>query len=223
MGHEALPSYGLWGMVVVNSAVFIIFAFSFFKPATRRDWRSFSAFSAFVVALFAEMYGFPLTIFLLSGWLQSHYPGVDWLAHDSGHLLEMIFGWRGNPHFGPFHVLSIVLIFGGFWLISVGWRELYLAQRARRLATGGIYRYLRHPQYVGFVVIMTGFLLQWPTLLTLAMYPLLVFMYVRLALHEEREAEREFDDAWRQYAARTPRFVPHPRRILYGDGRPDAG
>lgn len=209
--HEAIQSYGLWGMVVVNSAVFIIFAFSFFKPKTQRDWRSFGAFSAFIVALFAEMYGFPLTIFFLSGWLQSNYPGVDWFAHDSGHLLEMLFGWKAHPHFGPFHVLSMVFIFGGFWLISVGWRELYSAQRKRQLATGGIYRHLRHPQYVGFVVIMTGFLLQWPTLLTLAMYPLLVLMYVRLALHEEEEAEADFGERWRRYAAGTPRFVPRLR------------
>ena len=220
MDHDVIQSYGLWGMVVVNSAVFIIFAFSFFKPSTTRDWRSFGAFSAFIVALFAEMYGFPLTIFLLSGWLQSHYPGVDWFAHDSGHLLEMLFGWKANPHFGPFHVLSMLLIFVGFWLISVGWRELYRAQRERRLATGGVYRYLRHPQYVGFVVIMTGFLLQWPTLLTVAMYPLLVFMYVRLALSEEREAEAEFGDAWRSYASGTPRFVPRLNEMRHTDAAP---
>ena len=113
--------YGLWGLALVNAAVFILFAFSFFKPATGRDWRSFGAFSAFIVALFAEMYGFPLTIFLLSGWLQSRFPSVDWWSHDAGHLLEMMFGWRVNPHFGPFHIASFVLIGTGFWLISVGW------------------------------------------------------------------------------------------------------
>src|SRR3546814_4830448 len=95
---ESAPAYGLWALVVLNSAIFILFAFSFFKPQTTRDWRSFGAFSAFLVALFTEMYGFPLTIYLLSGWLQSSYPGVNWLSHDAGHLLEMLFGWEANPH-----------------------------------------------------------------------------------------------------------------------------
>jgi protein-S-isoprenylcysteine O-methyltransferase Ste14 len=208
MEHEGMSSYGLWGMVIVNSAVFIIFAFSFFKPQTARDWRSFGAFSAFLVALFTEMYGFPLTIYVLSGWLQSNFPDVDWFAHDSGHLLEMMLGWKANPHFGPFHMLSLMLIFAGFGLISIGWRELYAAQRRGQLATTGPYHYVRHPQYVGFVAIMTGFLFQWPTLLTLAMYPFLVFMYARLARNEEIEAERAFGNEWMCYAERTPRFVP---------------
>ena len=131
---NAAPAYGLWSLVILNSAVFIIFAFSFAKPLTTRDWRSFGAFSAFIVALFAEMYGFPLTIYLLSGWLQSRYPGVDWLAHDAGHLLEALFGWRTNPHFGPFHLLSFAFISGGFWLLAAAWKVLHAAQRAHTLA-----------------------------------------------------------------------------------------
>ena len=165
MNHESMQAYGLWGLVIINSAVFIFFALSFFKPKTRTDWRSFGAFSAFLVALFAEMYGFPLTIYLLSGWLQSRFPQVDWLSHDAGHLLEMMFGWEANPHFGPFHLLSFALIGGGFWLISKGWQELYTAQKAKTLATQGLYVRMQHPQYLGFILIMTGFLFQWPTLL----------------------------------------------------------
>jgi protein-S-isoprenylcysteine O-methyltransferase Ste14 len=209
-----VPAYGLWTLVAVNSLVFIIFAFSFYKPKNRRDWRSFGAFSAFLVALFTEMYGFPLTIYLLSGWLQSRYPRVNWFAHDSGHLLEMLFGWKMNPHLGPFHLLSMVLILGGFWLLAAAWKVLHAAQRTRTLATTGPYARIRHPQYVAFVLIMFGFLVQWPTILTLAMFPLLTVMYVRLARREEREVECEFGEAYRRYAARTPAFVPWWQRPL---------
>jgi len=206
--QEPASAYGLWSLVIVNSLVFIIFAFSFAKPQNPRDWRLFGAFSAFLVALFTEMYGFPLTIYLLSGWLTSRFPGVDFLVHDSGHLLEVMFGWRSNPHFGPFHLLSAAFIFGGFVLLAMAWKVLYEAQRARRLATSGPYAHVRHPQYVGFVSIMFGFLLQWPTLVTLAMFPILVYMYARLARREEQEVLAEFGDEYRRYMARTPAFLP---------------
>ncbi|WP_420391134.1 isoprenylcysteine carboxylmethyltransferase family protein [Marinobacter sp.] len=208
MTSDISSDYGLWGLVVLNSAIFIFFAFSFFKPQTQRDWRSFGAFSAFLVALFTEMYGFPLTLYFLSGWLQSQYPEVNWLAHDSGHLLEMLFGWQGSPHFGPFHLLSTAFIGGGFYLIAAGWRTLYAAQKKGTLATTGLYAYVRHPQYVGFVLIMFGFLLQWPTILTLVMFPVLIWMYSRLSISEERDSEKAFGTAWREYADKTPRFIP---------------
>ncbi len=201
-------SYGLWFLAFINSAIFIIFAFSFFKPKTGRDWKSFGAFSAFLIALFTEMYGFPLTIYFLSGWLQTSYPDIDWFSHDAGHLLEMLFGWKTNPHFGPFHLLSFVFIGLGFLLLSAAWRVLYQAQRAGTLATSGPYSHIRHPQYVGFVLILVGFLLQWPTLLTLGMFPVLLVMYWRLALSEEAEVEAEMGDIYRQYADRVPRFIP---------------
>lgn len=205
---DNVPAYGLWSLVVINSLVFIIFAFSFAKPQSPRDWRSFGAFSAFLVALFSEMYGFPLTIYLLSGWLTSHFPNVDFTSHDGGHLLEVMLGWRGHPHFGPFHVLSVVFIGGGFWLLADAWRVLYRAQRSHVLATAGPYRHVRHPQYVGFVLIMFGFLLQWPTLVTLVMFPILVTMYVLLAKREDREGEAAFGPDYRNWAAGTPPFLP---------------
>jgi protein-S-isoprenylcysteine O-methyltransferase Ste14 len=154
------------------------------------------------------MYGFPLTIYVFSGWLQTRYPQVDWLSHDAGHLLEELFGWRANPHFGPFHLLSFVFIGGGFILISAGWKVLYEAQRRGTLATTGIYAWIRHPQYVGFVLIMFGFLLQWPTLLTVAMFPVLVFMYWRLAKREEKEVLAEHGEAYALYMREVPGYFP---------------
>ncbi|MBK9351283.1 MAG: isoprenylcysteine carboxylmethyltransferase family protein [Sulfuritalea sp.] len=200
-------AYGLWTLVLLNSAVFIIFAFSFYKPKSSRDWRSFGMYAAFIVALFTEMYGFPLTIYLLSGWLAQRFPGVDFLAHDAGHLLEVMFGWRANPHFGPFHLLSTAFIFGGFWLLASAWNVLYQAQRAHRVAASGPYARIRHPQYAAFVLIMFGFLLQWPTIPTVVMFPILVIVYARLARREEAEALKVFSD-YRDYLSRTPSFVP---------------
>jgi protein-S-isoprenylcysteine O-methyltransferase Ste14 len=202
------PAYGLWTLVVINSLVFIIFAFSFAKPANARDWRSLGAFSAFIVALFTEMYGFPLTIYLVSGWLGNRYPGIDFMTHDAGHLLETLFGWRTNPHFGPFHLLSFAFIGGGFVLLTSAWKVLHQAQRDGQLASGGPYATIRHPQYVAFVLIMFGFLLQWPTLVTLVMFPVLLWVYARLAGAEESDVRARFGDEYDQYAMRTPAFFP---------------
>lgn len=205
---SVLPGYGLWWLALFNAGFFIFFAWSFYTPLTTRDWRSFGVFSAFVVALFAEMYGFPLTIYLLSGWLSSRFPEVNWLSHDAGHLPEMLFGWRSNPHFGPFHLLSFVFIGGGFWLLAAAWPVLYRAQRLGELATQGPYRRIRHPQYVGFALIMTGFLLQWPTLLTLLLYFVMLVTYTRLAIAEEHDTRARFGSTYDAYQAQVPRFLP---------------
>ena len=206
--HSDIPAYGLWSLVILNAAVFISFAFSFTHPRSARDWRSFGAFAAFLVALFTEMYGFPLTIYLLAGWLGRRYPGLDLLSHDAGHLWWTVLGWQGDPHWHPLHILSTLLIGGGFVLLAASWRVLYEAQCQHTLAVTGPYARLRHPQYAAFVVIMVGFLLQWPTLLTLFMFPILVTMYARLARREERDILKEFGEVYARYAAATPAFLP---------------
>jgi len=202
--------YGLWFLVVINTAVILIFAASFFHPKTGRDWRAFGGFSAFIVALFTEMYGVPLTIYLLSG-VGGNVLGID-LTHNGGHLWAQLVGWKGDPHLSPFHLASYGFIIGGFVLISAAWRVLHAAQRSGELATGGPYARIRHPQYAGFILIMVGFLLQWPTLPTLVMFPVLLAFYRRLAIREEEEIRDRFGEAWDRYAAGRPRFLPRRGR-----------
>ncbi|MEC5182164.1 methyltransferase family protein [Arthrobacter sp. CG_A4] len=203
--------YNLWFLVILNSAIFIVFAFSFVKPQTKLDWRAFGGFSAFIVALFTEMYGFPLTIYFISGWLGNEFPNLGLLTHSSGHLWQDLMGWRGDPHLNPLHLLSNVLIAAGFILLYQAWKVLYAAQKERRLAVSGVYARLRHPQYLGFLTIMFGFLLQWPTLLTLIMFPILVVVYYRLAKHEEQNMTAEFGATYLDYSGRVPAFIPKRR------------
>jgi len=208
---NAENAYGLWPLVGLSSVILVVFAASFFHPKTTRDWRAMGAFSAFAVALFTEMYGFPLTIYLLTGWLGDRVPWLN-LTHNSGHLLNDLVGWKGDAHVSPLHLVSYALIGAGFWLIAAAWRRLWAAARAGGLATDGPYRHIRHPQYSGFLLIMVGFLVQWPTIPTLIMFPILVAIYRRLAIGEEREVAARFPEAWNDYAAVTPRFLPSRRR-----------
>ncbi len=202
---------GLWIVVVLDSVLFILFAAGFIRPRTGRDWRVMGAYSAFIVALFTEMYGFPLTIYLLSGWLGSTFPELG-ATHAGGHLLNDLIGWEGDPHLSPFHVASYGVLIAGFAILARSWPVLWAAQREHRIATTGPYAVVRHPQYGGLLLIMAGLLLQWPTLVTLAMFPVLALAYARLARTEEHEMRAEFGAEYEAYAARTPPFIPSFRR-----------
>lgn len=213
------PAYNLWGLVILNSLIFTIFAFSFTKPRTKRDWRAVGGFTAFIIALFTEMYGYPLTVYFLSGWLGSQYPNLDLATHNSGHLWQDIFGWQGDPHLNPLHLVSNVLLIVGFVLLLKAWQQLYQAQKNHRLATKGIYARIRHPQYLGFIAIMLGFLFQWPTIPTLIMFPILVIMYRKLALREEMDMLAEFGNKYAQYVKQVPAFIPRFERSEDHDRR----
>jgi len=165
-------------------------------------------YSAFMVALFTEMYGAPLTIFLLSGWLGSRFPALK-ATHNGGHLWNDLIGWQGDPHMSPFHLASYVGIVGGFWLIAAAWRHLHAAAQSGELATTGPYAWVRHPQYLGFLLVMAGWLLQWPTIPTVAMFPILAVVYARLARSEEHEVEVLFGPQWSAYANHVHRYLPH--------------
>lgn len=198
--------YGNWFLVILTSSIFLIFLKMVFNPRSKTDWRTYQSFSAFVVALFAEMYGFPLTIYLLTSILGSQL-NIDF-SHDSGHLLNKIFNITGDPHFSWLHLLSNGLIVGGLILISVAWEALYKAQQKNVLATTGVYYYMRHPQYVGFILIIVGFLLQWPTFITLLMAPILIIRYIWLAKQEEKEMKSNFGTIYQDYKKRTSGFFP---------------
>jgi protein-S-isoprenylcysteine O-methyltransferase Ste14 len=208
---DAQAAYGLWPLVILNTALFALFAVSFFHPRTGRDWRAMGAFTAFLLALFTEMYGIPLTVYLLSGWLGSRFPALQ-PTHSGGHLWNDLIGWTADPHISPFHLASYVFIGGGFWLIATAWRVLHDAAHTGRLATTGPYARVRHPQYDGFLLIMIGFLLQWPTIPTLVMFPVLALVYLRLSRAEEREVAARFGADWQTYADTTPAFIPRRRR-----------
>jgi len=205
---ENQSDYGLWVLVILNSAIFIFFAFSFTKPKSFADWRSLGVFSAFIVALFTEMYGFPLTIYFLSGWLTSKYPEVNFLNHQNGHLLHTLLGFEGNAHFDPLHILSNVVVIAGFFILASAWSVLHQAQRTNTLAMTGWYARCRHPQYLAFILIMFGFLIQWPTIPTLIMFPILVVVYMRLAKREEEKAVLEFGEEYLTYRELTPAWIP---------------
>jgi protein-S-isoprenylcysteine O-methyltransferase Ste14 len=207
-GESISYGYGFWSLVIVNVAIFVLLALSFLTPVRRREWRSFGVFTAFVVALFTEMYGFPLTIYALTAVLGSRYPALNPFSHSSGHLWITLLGgsaWMSVV----IHVVSNGLMLAGILLMGAGWHRIHRAKGA--LVTDGPYAWVRHPQYSGLFLITIGLLVQWPTIITAATWPVLIAVYYRLARREEREAEAGFGDAYRAYKARTPMFVPRLR------------
>lgn len=181
---------------------------SFLAPVKRREWRSFGVFSAFVIALFTEMYGFPLTIYLLTAVLGSRYPALNPFSHASGHLWITFLG-GGAWMSVLIHLVSNGLMLGGLLLMGAGWRQIHRATGA--LVTDGVYAWVRHPQYAGLFLITVGMLIQWPTIVTGATWPVLLAVYSRLARREEREAEARYGEAYRAYRARVPMLVPRLR------------
>jgi methanethiol S-methyltransferase len=191
--------YALLMIVVASWALY-----HFVAPASWREWTGAGLVQAFIIALYAEMYGFPLTIYLLTSALSLDIP----LVHSSGHLWATLLGY-GLVGASVEMAIGLVFVVVGLLLIVKGWIRIYFSNG--RLQTGGIYGIVRHPQYSGIFLVIFGQLVHWPTILTLMLAPAIVFAYVRLARREETQLIRQFGDAYRGYKRRVPMFVPRWR------------
>ncbi len=205
LGDLETYAYGMWPVALVSIGIFVFFVLSYLKPTKRREWHSMGAYSAFIVALFTEMYGFPLTIYILTSVLGSQYPVLDPFNHINGHLWVAMAG-------GSMVVWIVVMLvsnaamFGGLFIMGKAWKQIH--RTSGELTTTGLYRWVRHPQYSALFLISVGMLIQWPTLVTAAMWPVLMFMYYRLARREEKEMESRFGEKYAAYRRRVPMFWP---------------
>ena len=199
--------YGNWVLVIFNIFIFLYFIKAAFKPRTKTDWKTYRIFGAFIVALFAEMYGFPLTIYLFASYFGNKFQNPDF-SHNSGHLFNTFLGIKGDPHFSFIHIFSNVLIIGGLILLGGAWKVLYQSSKKQILAATGPYRYIRHPQYFAFILIIIGFLIQWPTVITLLMAPILIIRFVKLAGTEEKLMLKKYGQSYKNYKNKVPGFFP---------------
>ncbi len=202
-GVELLPHHGppvtiMWlrahfgraGLIILNIAIVLAFLTLFpFRKPTKNVWQSKGVFVAFVIALMTEMFGWPLVLFLLS-------PLVDVPRLAPGFF-------RAVGHWPATIGTALSLI--GVALIALGWRRIH---RAKHLVTDGIYKYMRHPQYTGIFLFTFGWILHWPSVITLILWPILVIAYVWLARFEEKQVAAEFGEAYLVYANQTRRFIP---------------
>ena len=194
--------YGNWVLVGGYAVLLSGFVYGLLRPRTKVAWRSAGAAQAFVIALYAEMYGLPLTMYVVA-WLTGRSQFVQ--DHFYGHAWAYLFGW-GDTGAIVLDIAGQILIVAGAFLALLGWRQVHRARG--QMVTQGLYRWMRHPQYSGFFLFLAGSVVNWPTLPTLLMFPALVVIYLRLARTEEEEALARFGEAYQLYREATPMFVP---------------
>jgi methanethiol S-methyltransferase len=218
--NQQFAHSGVWALAVIMIVVASWFFYRYFAPKNWREWAGAGLVQAFIIALYAEMYGFPLTIYLLVRFfgLDRKYLNANlWSTllgiGETGMMIAMIFGY--------------VLVFIGIGLFAQGWRELYSAHEQKRLATDGLYGLVRHPQYTGLFIGLFGEgVVHWPTLFSVGLFPLIVLAYVLLARSEERRMVEQFGEAYVAYQRRAPMFIPrwgHWRQLVDASKISDEG
>ncbi len=193
-----------WDIVAVYCVIALVFLYGILRPRKHTEWRSAGMAAGWVIALYAEMYGLPLTLYLLAPVLGSHLAPTDF---QRGHLWAPLFGLENSVFWAAaFVTLGQMLILTGALLSLIGWRQLWGHRKG--LIHTGLYRYIRHPQYSGFFLFIIGSMINWPTIPTLAMAPLLMLRYQRLAVEEEKDMMAQFGEEYSHYMAATERFFP---------------
>lgn len=199
---DQIAHSGVWAVAVIMIVVASWYFYRYMAPKTWREWAGAGLVQAFIIALYAEMYGFPLTIYLLVRWF-----GLD-RQYLNANLWSTLLG-LGETGMLISMVLGYALLFLGIGLFAQGWRELYRAHEQKRLATDGLYGVVRHPQYLGLFIGLFGEgIVHWPTLFSVALFPVIVLAYTLLARKEERRVVEQFGDEYRAYQRRVPMFIP---------------
>lgn len=198
-----------WPLALIMIVIASWFFYSLVAPAGWREWSRAGLVQAFIIALYAEMYGFPLTIYLLTSFLSVDIP----LVHESGHLWATLLGYGTGGDIVEM-LIGYAFVVAGILLLVKGWRQVYLASREGSLATTGIYGVVRHPQYDGILLAVFGQLVHWPTILTLLLAPIIAWAYVRLANREEARMIEIFGDRYRAYQRHVPMFLPRWRAVI---------
>jgi protein-S-isoprenylcysteine O-methyltransferase Ste14 len=200
--NDQIAHSGAWAVAVIMIVVASWFLYRYLAPKTWREWAGAGLVQAFIIALYAEMYGFPLTIYLLVRWF-----GLD-RKYVSANLWSTLLG-VGETGMMISMVLGYALVFIGIGLFAQGWRELYRAHQQKRLATDGLYGLVRHPQYTGLFLGLFGEgIVHWPTLFSVGLFPVIVIAYAVLARREERRMVEQFGEVYRAYQRRVPMFLP---------------
>ena len=199
---------GQWEAMIIMIVVASWVLYSCLAPKNMKEWRNAGLVQAFIIALYAEMYGFPLTIYLLTSFL-----GIDipWL-HTKGHLWGTLLGLDDSGAMIEMFI-GFIFILAGLVLMASGWRLVFSAQEKDELATDGIYKYVRHPQYTGIFIALLGQLIHWPTVLTLLLFPVIAWAYYHLARKEEKAMISKFGDAYRTYMRSVPMFFPKLKHL----------